>query len=143
LKKRFLTKKEEKKIVKAIRKAELETSGEIRVHISFEPSEDHWQKAVGVFEFLKMSETKDRNGVLFHVSPKDHKFIIIGDRGIDEKTPPDFWEEIKKEVAKKFKKGKYRKGLTKGIKMAGRALKKYFPYQEDDKNELPDEISWS
>ncbi|MFA7616117.1 MAG: TPM domain-containing protein [Weeksellaceae bacterium] len=143
MKKRFLTKKEEKRIVKAIRKAEFETSGEIRVHISFESAEDHWQKAVEVFDFLKMSETKDRNGVLFHVSPNDHKFIIIGDQGIDKKTPPDFWEEIKKEVAKKFKQGKYRKGLTKGIKMTGRALKKYFPYQNDDKNELPDEISWS
>lgn len=89
-----------------------------------------------------MTETKDRNGVLFHVSPKDHNFTIIGDIGIDAVTPDDFWDDIKEVVLKKFRKGQFAKGLKKGIKKTGKALKKYFPYEDDDKNELPDEISW-
>ena len=139
----FLTRKQEKKIIKAIQEAERNTSGEIRVHIEARPSANHLDAAVAVFHSLKMNETKDRNGVLFHVSPEDHNFTIIGDSGIDAVTPPDFWDEIKKEVIKKFKKDKYAKGLTKGIKMAGKALQEYFPYQDNDKNELPDEISWT
>src|SRR5690625_3935183 len=89
-----------------------------------------------------MTETKDRNGVLFHVSIKDRKFTIIGDKGINEKVPEDFWNEIKNGVIKKFKKEKYVKGLSKGIRMTGKALKKYFPYEDDDVDELPDEITW-
>lgn len=138
----FLTKKEQKKIIKAIQEAERNTSGEIRVHIDAEPSPNHIEVAVAVFNSLNMNETRDRNGVLFHVSPKDHNFTVIGDEGINAVTPDDFWDEIKLTVIKKFKKGKYAKGLVKGIEMAGIALQKHFPYQDDDKNELPDEISW-
>lgn len=138
----FLTKKEQKKIIKAIQEAERNTSGEIRIHIDAEPAPNHLEVAVAVFHSLNMSETKDRNGVLFHVSPKDHNFTVIGDEGINAVTSDDFWDEIKVTVIKKFKKGKYAKGLVKGIEMAGKALQKHFPYQDDDKNELPDEISW-
>ena len=133
--------KQEKKIVKAIREAERNTSGEIRVHISSQSSENHLDKAVAVFQELKMTETKDRNGVLFHVSIPDHNFSIIGDIGIDEKTSDDFWDEIKNSVLKNFKKEKFTKGLVKGIQRAGEALKAHFPYQDDDVNELPNEIS--
>lgn len=137
-----LNKKDQKKIIKAIQEAERNTSGEIRVHIDADPAPNHLEVAVAVFHSLKMSETRDRNGVLFHVSPKDHNFTIIGDIGIDAVTPDDFWDEIRDVVIQKFKKGKYVKGLVKGIEMAGFALQKHFPYQDDDQNELPDEISW-
>lgn len=139
----FLTNKQQKKIVEAIQKAERNTSGEIRVHIDADSSQDHVETSIAVFHSLKMNETKHRNGVLFHLCPKDHNFTIIGDIGINEVTPDDFWDEIKSTVISKFKKGKYAKGLTKGIKMAGEALQEHFPYQNEDKNELPDEISWS
>lgn len=138
----FLTKKEQKKIIDAIQEAERNTSGEIRVHIDADPSGNHVEVAVAVFNSLKMSETRDRNGVLFHVSPKDHNFTVIGDEGINAVTSEDFFDEIKETVINKFKKGKYAKGLIKGIEMTGIAMQKHFPYQDDDKNELPDEISW-
>lgn len=137
-----LSKKQEKKIIRAIQLAEQNTSGEIRVHIDVEPNGNHLDIAAEVFMALKMDQTRDRNGVLFHVSPKDHNFTVIGDIGITAVVPDDFWEEIKEAVIKKFKKENYVKGLIKGIEMAGTALQKYFPYKDDDKNELPDEISW-
>lgn len=137
-----LSQKEEEKIIRAIQSAEQSTSGEIRVHIDADVAENHFEVATAVFHSLKMNETRDRNGVLFHISPQDHNFTVIGDIGIDAVTPDDFWDEIKKTVIKKFKKGKYAKGLIKGIEMTGFALQKHFPYQDDDRNELPDEISW-
>lgn len=139
----FLSSKQEQKIIEAIQLAEKNTSGEIRVHIEFESSTNHFQKALEVFEKLEMHQTKDRNAVLFHVAPFDHNFTIIGDEGIDKVTPDDFWEEIKNEVITHFKHDKFTKGLCKGIEITGEALKTYFPYKEDDKNELPDEISYS
>lgn len=138
---RFFSKKQEKKIIKAITKAEKKTSGEIRVHIESQPSENHLARSVEVFKELGMENTQNRNGVLFHISPADHNFTIIGDKGIDEVTPEDFWDEINQTVIHYFKQEKYTKGLIKGIKMAGKALRKYFPYQDNDENELPNEIS--
>lgn len=139
----FLSPKQEQKIIEAIQAAEKNTSGEIRVHIEFESSTDHFKSALEVFQQLGMDQTKERNAVLFHVAPYDRNFTIIGDVGIDKITPDDFWEEIKNEVISYFKEDRHTKGLCVGIEMTGEALKKYFPYQENDQNELSDEISYS
>lgn len=140
---RFLSQKQEQKIIEAIQFAESNTSGEIRVHIEFESSADHYTKALMIFEQLNMHLTKHRNAVLFHVCPTDHNFTIIGDEGIDKVTPDDFWDEIKDEVIQHFKQEKYAKGLCRGIEMTGLALKQFFPFEEDDQNQLSDEISYS
>ena len=140
---KFFSSKDKQKIIEAIQKAEKNTSGEIRIHIEFESSSNHYEKALEVFQKLEMHKTKDRNGVLFHLSITDHNFTILGDEGIDQVTPADFWEEIKDEVIQYFKKENYAKGLCEGIKKTGKALKKYFPYEKDDVNELPDEISYN
>ena len=40
-----------------------------------------------------------------------------------------------------FKNGDFHLGLIDGISIAGQQLKKYFPFQADDTNELSNEIS--
>ena len=40
-----------------------------------------------------------------------------------------------------FKEGNNKQALVEGIFKAGEQLKSYFPYQEDDTNELSNEIS--
>lgn len=137
----FLTVKQEAKIVEAIRLAEENTSGEIRVHIEEKSEKPSIERATEVFNTLKMYETKARNGVLFYVDVSNHKFAIIGDEGINKVVPKDFWESTKEIVIKHFKEKKHKKGLIKGIKKAGEQLKQYFPFQSDDINELPNEIS--
>ena len=72
----------------------------------------------------------------------EKEFAICGDVGIDKSAPADFWEEIKDVVILHFKKNEFVMGLTKGIEMAGESLKEYFPYEDDDVDELPDEISY-
>ena len=42
-----------------------------------------------------------------------------------------------------FKENKFAEGLIAGILKCGDKLKEYFPYQNDDVNELSDEISFS
>ncbi len=137
----FLSQQEEERIVQAILDAEKETSGEIRVHIEKESSLETLERAKEVFYFLKMDETKQKNGVLFYVSVQDQKFAVIGDKGIDQVVPDNFWESIKDLVTKEFKKGNYAQGLELGILEAGNKLKAFFPYQDDDINELSNEIS--
>lgn len=140
----FLTPEEEKRIIEAIRTAEKNTSGEIRVHLENKkkhpPTIDYVWK---VFKKLGMTNTKNRNGVLFYVDVNHKVFTIIGDEGINKKVPDNFWEEIKTIVINAFKNKKYTEGLIVGILKTGEKLKKFFPYHKDDVNELSDEISKS
>ena len=136
------TKEQQKQIVEAIKQAEYNTSGEIRVHIEEKCKKDVLDRAVDVFAMLKMHKTELRNGVLFYLSIEDHKFAILGDGGINAKVPENFWESVKETVLEQFKLDNQTEGLVKGILMAGEKLKAHFPYQKDDVNELSDEISF-
>jgi len=138
----FLGKENEKSIMAAIERAEGQTSGEIRVHIESKCREDVLDRAAWLFKKLKMQETKERNGVLIYLSIDDHKFAIIGDSGINKVVPEGFWNDIKDEMIAHFAKGEFAIGLIKGIEESGQHLKKYFPCQADDVNELSDEISY-
>jgi len=140
--KEFLGKENERSIVKAIEKAEHQTSGEIRVHIENKCKADVLDRAAWLFKKLKMHETKDRNGVLIYLSINDRKFAIIGDAGINKVVPDGFWDEIKEMMISRFKNGEFAEGLIDGIVKAGEQLKQYFPYETNDVNELSDEISY-
>jgi uncharacterized membrane protein len=139
----FFTKAEEAQIVDAIKRAELQTSGEIRVHLENNSKGDNFKRARQVFEQAGMTKTKLRNGVLFYLAVQEHGFSILGDIGIHQKVGEHFWEDIKKHMQGHFAEQRFVQGLCEGIEMAGSALKMHFPYQSDDKNELPDEISKS
>jgi len=137
----FLTTEEEGAIVEAIRMAEKETSGEIRVHIEKTTSKVHFDRALEVFYELGMDATDLKNGVLIYVAVEDHKFVICGDKGINEVVPADFWDCTKEVIATQFKTGNFKQGLIDGITRAGEKLQQFFPYQEGDTNELSNEIS--
>lgn len=139
---KYFSEKDKLQITNAIRAAELNTSGEIRVHIEKHCKGDVLDRAATIFEKLAMHKTKLRNGVLFFLAIEDHQFAILGDAGINQKVPENFWEEIKDEMAVQFKEGKFTDGLSEGILEAGKQLKTHFPYQKDDVNELSDEISF-
>lgn len=140
--KKLLTPPDKERIVNAIRDAEKNTSGEIRVHIEDSCEGDVLDQAAYIFDKLKMKKTDQRNGVLFYLSAKDRKFAILGDAGINQKVPEDFWDQTLKTVLSEFKEGRMAEGLIKGIHMAGQQLKRFFPYQSDDVNELTNDISF-
>jgi uncharacterized membrane protein len=137
----FLTKEEEQKIVSAIGIAEKNTSGEIRVHIEKENTIAPLDRAMEVFRNLNMENTQERNGVIIYVAIKSKHFAIYGDKGINEKVGIDFWDSTKEIMQNHFKNGNFKQGLIDGILKAGEQLKTHFPYQDNDKNELSNEIS--
>ena len=138
----YFAEEEKLQIVNAIKSAEFKTSGEIRVHIEKHCKEDVLDRAAFLFEKLEMHKTEIRNGVLFYLALEEHVFAILGDAGLNQKVPENFWKEIKEAMVVQFKENKFTEGLVTGISMAGEALKHYFPWQEDDVNELSDEISF-
>lgn len=137
----FLTKEEEQTVVEAIRMAEKNTSGEIRVHIEKTTSKVPFDRALEVFHELKMDETQLKNGVLIYLAVADKKFVICGDKGINDLVPNDFWDTTKEIIKTQFKNGNFKQGLVDGILMVGEQLKEHFPWSADDTNELSNEIS--
>jgi uncharacterized membrane protein len=137
----FLQEEEEHEVVEAIRTAENETSGEIRVHIEKTNAKVPYERALEVFNELGMDNTALKNGVLFYFAVEDKNFVICGDKGINDVVPTDFWDTTKDKMATQFKLGNFKQGLVEGILSAGEQLKKFFPYQKDDINELSNEIS--
>jgi uncharacterized membrane protein len=138
----FFSEAEKEKIIAAIKHAELNTSGEVKVHIEeLCPVADPMERAKEVFLYLSLQKTAQRNGVLFYLAHGDRKFAILGDIGIDKVVPPHFWESTRDTLRMYFSQENFSEGLQMGIKEAGIQLQKYFPYQKDDTNEISDEIS--
>ncbi|CAN1505011.1 TPM domain containing protein [Flavobacteriaceae bacterium] len=137
----FLSKEEEQEIVEAIRIAEKNTSGEIRVHIEKTTSLDAYDRAMEVFHELKMDETELQNGVLIYLAVEDKTFVICGDKGINDIVEADFWNCTRDAMVTQFKQNNFKQGLVDGILRAGDRLQKHFPWQEGDTNELSNEIS--
>jgi len=137
----FFNKEEKEQIIQAIKDAEHQTSGEIRLHLESHCKGDALERAVQMFEKLKMHETQLHNGTLIYLAVKDRKFAIFGDEGINEIVPDNFWEDVKEAMRGAFQKDNFLEGLTRGIHLVGEKLKENFPYQDDDINELPDDIS--
>jgi uncharacterized membrane protein len=138
----FFSPQEQEEIRLAIGKAELDTSGEIRVHVENSCKGDVLDRAAYVFKQLGMGKTVLRNGVLIYLAVKHRKFAIIGDKGINNAVPAGFWDTIQAEMLESFRRDEFSNGLCKAIEAVGVNLKKFFPYQKDDVNELTDDISF-
>jgi uncharacterized membrane protein len=140
--KEFLAQLDQTRIVDAIAGAEKETSGEIRVHIQPRVGSGSEIRNVAerTFERLGMTKTVLRNGVLLFIASEDRQFTILGDKGIDEKVPAGFWDEIAAKLTIRFKNGEFTDGIVDAITAAGAHLKEFFPRSADDVDELTNEI---
>lgn len=138
--KKFFTKEENNRIVRAIREAEGRASGEIRVYLEPRAKGDLMARAKKVFERLGMTKTQHRNGVLIYFSLSERAFAILGDSAIHEKVGDNFWKEIVSTMEGHFSQDQFAEGLAAGIQRIGEKLKTYFPHEKGDINELRDEV---
>ena len=138
----LFSKEEKEDIRQSILNAELDTSGEIRVHIETSCKGDVMDRAAYLFDKMGMQKTDKRNGVLFYLAVSNRRFAVLGDKGINAVVPVDFWDDVKNLLLNNFREEKFTEGLIEGISKVGANLKKHFPYQTGDVNELPDDISF-
>jgi uncharacterized membrane protein len=141
-KKKLLSSSDEGQVVNAIRAAEKNTSGEVRVYIeSHCRFVDPVDRAMEVFFGLKMNDTDDHNGVLIYVALKDRQLAVYGDEGIHLRVGKEYWQNAVKQMLQHFNKADHVAGICQTVTSIGQTLAKEFPYEaNDDKNELPDEI---
>jgi uncharacterized membrane protein len=137
----FLAQLDQPRIVDAIAAAEQQTSGEIRVHIQPKARGEIRAVAERTFERLGMTKTELRNGVLLFIACEEQRFTILGDRGIDEKEPAGFWDEIAAKLTIRFKAGEFTDGIVEAIHSAGEELRHHFPRTAGDVDELTNEIN--
>lgn len=140
---KFLTHQQIGSLVEAIQSAEEHSTGEIRVHIDSNTEDRNAQTAFEVFKELCMNKTADRNAVLFHVNFEKKYLTIIGDIGIHDKVHQSYWDHLHDYITTEFAKGNYYKALKSAILETGIELKKYFPVQGENPNQLPNEITFS
>ena len=138
----FFTQEEKEQLKQCILEAEQNTSGEIRIHVETFFSGDVLDRAANVFARLNMHKTALRNGVLFYLAIENKQYAVLGDIGINSVVPGDFWNEVKALLEEHFRNSRFSQGLCLAIRMAGEQLKRNFPRQQDDINELPNEITF-
>jgi uncharacterized membrane protein len=139
--KEFLDKLEHDRIVAAIRKAESNTSGQVRVFIQRGKMEaDPLIAAQKKFHQLGMHKTSERNAVLMFVAPRAHKFAVVGDKAIHEKCGAQLWQRLVEGMREHFRNEKFSEALVEGIEEAGKALAAHFPPRARSSGHLPDEI---
>lgn len=138
----LLTEAELKRVRLAIAAAEERTSGEIRVHMEDHIEEDVLDHAAFIFEELGMHRTRHRNGVLIYLSVADRKLAVIGDEGIDRRVPANFWNDVLGLLKLHLAAGRPADGLVEAVHTVGEKLRDLFPREANDKNELPNDISF-
>ncbi len=138
----LFTPEQEERIVAAIRAAEQQTSGEIRLFVEdFCDRDFPVERAAEIFHLFGMFNTRERNAVLLYLAEKSRHFAIWGDVGIHERVGFAFWEAEKKLLQDYLKKGQICEGLCRVIEQIGEKLRAFFPADPDQNdNELPDNI---
>ena len=137
----FMTEADLEAVARAVAEAEASTSGEIRVHLDARCAGDAMARAVERFERLGMTRTWLRNGVLIYLAIGDRKLAVIGDAGVHERVPPDYWQRLTETLVRHFREGRRRDGLVAAVRDVGETLRRHFPRAPDDRNELSDEVS--
>lgn len=132
-----------KRIEQALEEAERRSSGEIRVSVAPLFWGGVRAEAERAFERLGMTNTRERNGVLFFVVPARRQFVVLGDEGIHARVGDAFWQSVAEAVSKKFHAGDFTGGLVDGIHAVGERLAAHFPHRgPDDVNELPNAVDF-
>ncbi len=139
---RALGKKDEERVVDAIRRAEQGNRGEVMVHVErFCAGGDALARAARLFESLGMRRTAADTGVLLYVASADRKVAVFAGQGLYGAAEPEFWRSVTDAVADGARKGDLVAGLEEGLARVGGLLLTAAPGEDVAGNELPDRVS--
>ena len=98
------------------------------------------EQALQEFYALDLHETEAQTGVLLFVSLFERRVIILGDSGIDAKVNAEHWEAVDDAILAGVRRGDIATGLADGLRLSANVLEEHFPWQEGDRNEVPDRV---
>jgi putative membrane protein len=83
--------------------------------------------------------TSERTGILVFLALLEHRVVVLGDAGINERVRPEEWQAIADEIVAGVRRSRPAAALASGIEACGRLLAERGVAQlEEDLNELPD-----
>jgi putative membrane protein len=97
-------------------------------------------RAIHAFYEKGLHKTENETGMLIFISLLERKVWILGDKGIDAKIAPAFWQSRATQLTTGIREGRALEALSSVIAKCGDELRKQFPGTAGDKNELPDGI---
>jgi putative membrane protein len=98
-------------------------------------------RAADAFIAEEIFKTRDRTGILIFLSLEEHKVLVVGDRGINEKVDRSEWEDIVARIVRGINSGHPAGGLADAIIQCGALLEKHgFVRRADDADELPNRL---
>ena len=132
-------------IQSAVQQSETTHSGEIRFVVEGELT---WAQLLGditprarameVFSGLRVWDTQHNNGILIYVLLADRVVEIVADRGIHRHAGDVVWRDICRLMQAEFRAGRFEEGGMKGVTAISALLRKHFPADGENSNELPD-----
>ncbi|HZL72236.1 MAG TPA: hypothetical protein VFC86_07240 [Planctomycetota bacterium] len=99
-----------------------------------------WERAKREFVRLGIGKTAGATGVLVLFSLFEHEAVVLADKAINDKVPPETWSREVKILLAGVKAGKPADGIAEAVKEIGALLAQHFPRRDDDKNELSDDV---
>jgi uncharacterized membrane protein len=127
----------------AIARAEIRTTGEIRVSIAGFFLGSSRRLAERAFDRLGLRATRERNGVLLLIAPSRREVVVLGDEAIHARVGDAFWTDIAARVVTHFRDGHFTQGVVEAVDAIGDALARHFPAGPEgaeNPNELPDTL---
>lgn len=80
------------------------------------------QRAAQAFIAEEVFDTRDRTGILLFLSHLEHKVLVVGDSGINEKVGQPEWEEVVARLTRGINEGKAAEGFVDAIRRCGELL---------------------
>ena len=101
-----------------------------------EITEEVGEAALTAFFRHRLAETRDRTGILLFVSVYERRAMVLADKGINLKVPPETWQQVVDLVLEGIREGRAADGLCEAVTRCGQLISAQFPVRAGDKDEL-------
>lgn len=92
------------------------------------------------FHRQRIGTTENATGIMLFLSFTEHFAMVLADKSIAEKCPPEIWREVVASMTEGMRKSTPADGIKQAIKKCGDVLAHHFPVSHRDRNELPNKM---
>ncbi len=101
-----------------------------------EMEEEVAEGAMTAFYRHGVSHTRDHTGVLLYISVMERKVWVLADRGINAKVAPGHWDAVVSRLTEGLRRHQAAAAICQAIAAIGAELRRHFPVQPGDTDEL-------
>jgi putative membrane protein len=98
------------------------------------------QRAALEFHLAGLTKTQEATGILLFLSLAERRAVVLADKTIAAKLPPETWNDVLALITRGAKSGRLAPGLVDAVKRCGELVAPHFPPRPHDVNELNDAL---